>query len=220
LQVLIAVTGNYTFFNLLTMFLCIPLFDDACWRQPAPPATKSANVSVQGRPATKWLTAGLIFIVLVLTFRPVAWLSPFGLVNQYGLFASMTTERREITIEGSMDGETWQPYVFPYKPGPLNRPLQWVAPAQPRLDWQMWFAALGNFRSNPWFARLALVLLQGSGPVNDLFEKAPFGNTPPKYIRATIDLYRYTTADERARTGALWKKEAQGLYFPPVSLRQ
>src|ERR1019366_2863005 len=75
--------------------------------------------------------------------------SSFGIVNGYGLFAVMTTTRPEISIEGSNDNVEWQPYVFKYKPGPLNRAPGWVAPDQPRLDWQMWFAALGTWRENP-----------------------------------------------------------------------
>ena len=76
--------------------------------------------------------------------RALAWASRFGVVNNYGLFATMTTTRPEISIEGSNDDIEWRPYIFPYKPGPLNRAPGWVAPFQPRLDWQMWFAALGN----------------------------------------------------------------------------
>ena len=91
--------------------------------------------------------------------------SPFQIVNSYGLFAVMTTSRPEIIVEGSNDGEAWTAYEFRYKPGELNRAPRWVAPFQPRLDWQMWFAALGNFRQNLWFVGFVRRLLDGSPEV-------------------------------------------------------
>ena len=81
-------------------------------------------------------------------------LMPLRTVNSYGLFAVMTTERREIIVEGSNDGVTWLPYEFKYKPGDVNRRPGFVEPFQPRLDWQMWFAALGDVRQNPWFEQI------------------------------------------------------------------
>jgi lipase maturation factor 1 len=149
----------------------------------------------------------------------IARTSPFGLVNEYGLFATMTTTRPEISIEGSNDGVDWAPYVFRYKPGPPNRAPGWVAPSQPRLDWQMWFAALGNYRENPWLIRFMQRLLEGSVPVLDLIEENPFGGKPPQYIRAMVYDYRFTNFDERRQTGNWWKRELKGEYFPPVSLR-
>ena len=83
-----------------------------------------------------------------------------AIVNPYGLFAVMTTTRPEIVIEGSADGTDWREYVFRYKPGPLSRPAMWNIPHQPRLDWQMWFAALGSVRGDPWFVGLMLRLLR------------------------------------------------------------
>src|SRR6185295_10445244 len=58
-------------------------------------------------------------------------------VNNYGLFAVMTTSRPEIIVEGSEDGKVWQAYEFKYKAGDVHQPPHWVAPYQPRLDWQM-----------------------------------------------------------------------------------
>jgi hypothetical protein len=145
--------------------------------------------------------------------------APFGIVNQYGLFATMTTSRPEISIEGSNDSVDWQPYIFPYKPGPLNRAPGWAEPLQPRLDWQMWFAALGNYRENPWLLRFMMRLLQGSPPVLELLDQNPFAGKPPKYVRAMVYDYRFTTFEERRQTGNWWKRELKGAYFPPISLR-
>jgi hypothetical protein len=110
--------------------------------------------------------------------------SPLLIVNPYGLFVTTTTTRPEIIIEGSEDGQTWREYVFRYKPGPVNRHPPWNIPHQPRLDWQMWFAAYRTATENPWFERLLLELLKGSPPVLALLASNPFPDRPPKYVRA------------------------------------
>ena len=79
----------------------------------------------------------------------LGWLAPLHVVNTYGLFAVMTTERPEIIVEGSNDGQSWVEYEFRYKPGDVRQPPAWVAPHQPRLDWQLWFAALGYATPKP-----------------------------------------------------------------------
>jgi hypothetical protein len=131
----------------------------------------------------------------------------------------MTTSRPEIVVEGSMDGQTWAPYSFRYKPGDLRQAPRWVAPYQPRLDWQMWFAALGSYRSNPWFINFVTRLLDGSPQVLGLLAGNPFPEHPPRYIRAMTYDYTFTTLAERRQTGAWWKREPLGTYLPPVGLR-
>lgn len=145
-------------------------------------------------------------------------LLPFHLVNSYGLFAVMTTTRPEIVIEGSNDGATWRPFVFRYKPGDVRRPPRWNAPHQPRLDWQMWFAALRGPWGPPWFARLMARLLEGAPEVARLLESQPFPDAPPRYVRALLYAYHFTDAATRQTTGAWWRRELLGLYFPPSSL--
>mgnify|MGYP003694367305 CR=1 FL=1 len=112
-------------------------------------------------------------------------LEPLRSVNGYGLFARMTTVRNEIVIEGSDDGTTWVPYEFPWKPGDVMRRPTFVAPHQPRLDWQMWFAALTPARAIPeqWFTRLLSRLLEGEPTVLALFASNPFPNAPPQLVR-------------------------------------
>lgn len=141
--------------------------------------------------------------------------TPLRIVNPYGLFASMTTSRPEIIIEGSLDGVEWHAYEFRYKPGDLNRMPPLVAPHQPRLDWQMWFAALGTYQNNRWFVNFMERLLEGEPSVLGLLQHNPFGRTPPKYVRAKVYEYRFTRWGERG----WWKREESGIYFPPVSLR-
>jgi hypothetical protein len=145
-------------------------------------------------------------------------LEPFRIVNGYGLFRVMTKERPEIILEGSADGIEWKPYEFRWKPGTLNRAPAFVEPHQPRLDWQMWFAALSDVRQNRWFVGLVLRLLENSPDVVHLLGKNPFPDQPPHYIRAGIYRYRFTTIDEHRRTGEWWRREERRDYLPAVSL--
>jgi hypothetical protein len=145
------------------------------------------------------------------------WVSPFRIVNNYGLFRVMTTSRPEIIIEGSNDGENWVEYEFKSKPGNLKTAPPWVQPHQPRLDWQMWFAALGNTQNNPWFVNLMERILQGSPHVLRLLESNPFPEQPPKYLRATLYEYSFTNLDTKRDTGDWWKRELIGTYFYPIS---
>ena len=143
---------------------------------------------------------------------PLAELTfPFHSVNTYGLFAVMTTRRPGIIVQGSDDEIEWKTYGFRYKPGDVNRRPPFVAPHQPRLDWQMWFAALGNFDSEPWFQSFCLKLLQGSPDVLSLLEQNPFPDRPPRYVRG--ELYRYEFG-----TDTWWAGERLGSYSPALSL--
>ncbi len=139
------------------------------------------------------------------------------MVNTYGLFAVMTTTRPELVIEGSNDQETWLEYNFPYKPGETHRALPFVAPYQPRLDWQMWFAALGSYTENSWVSGLLYRILVGDGSVRKLMSPPPFSK-PPRYLRVVLYDYQFTTPEERRRTGAVWRRQEQGMWFGPVSL--
>jgi hypothetical protein len=236
LQTLIFLTGNYTFFNLLTMALTLFLFDDQALAWAVKPSTLKRSISE--RPSTKRARMALALLAVVIVALGIARmaetilgeapepletltrdLSPFQVVNSYGLFAVMTTTRREIIVEGSNDGENWQPYEFRYKPGNLYRAPRWIQPFQPRLDWQMWFAALGNYESNPWFPGLMLRLLQGSPEVLGLLENNPFPSHPPRLVRAELFDYSFTGEETHARTGAWWKRQSLGIYLPPVGIK-
>lgn len=146
------------------------------------------------------------------------WLEPFRTFNNYGLFAVMTISRLEIIIEGSDDGLIWRAYEFKYKPGDVRRRPGFVEPHQPRLDWQMWFAALGTYRQNPWLVNLCVRLLQGSPPVLALLERNPFPNAPPQYVRAVVYDYHFTDFATRRKTGAWWRRQEKGAYLPALSL--
>jgi hypothetical protein len=228
LQVLIFLTGNYTFFNLLALAMCVFLWDDRTfegWLKAvggiACP-TKKLNRIIVAVVAVLVLTIGVSRMVETFLRVPVfivKYTAPLEIVNSYGLFAMMTTERPEIIVEGSADGETWVPYSFRYKPGDLGQAPRWAAPHQPRLDWQMWFAALGNYRENPWFVNFAVKLLEGSPEVRGLLEADPFQGRSPRYVRAMLYDYTFTDVEERRKTGNWWKRELKGQYLPPVGLK-
>jgi hypothetical protein len=223
---LIALTGNYGFFNLLTIALCIPLLDDR-WLARFVPDRFGLRTETDDR--SKWNTwpgaaPALVIVLTAAVFftgtfgqRTPAWmrpLHPFGTFNNYGLFAVMTTERPEIELEGSLDGETWKPYGFRYKPGALDRAPVWNTPHQPRLDWQMWFAALGDYRRNQWLGNLMTRLLQGEPSVLELLGDNPFEGEPPKQMRAVIYRYEFTSAEERRATRNWWTRRDRLLYAP------
>ena len=234
LQILIGLTGNYAFFNLLTFALCLLLIDDGVW----PGARRLTKSEPAGRRWPVWIPAALIVLTMpvnaILIFagfkpetrwpRPLelmyAAVAPFRIVNSYGLFRVMTKERPEIIIEGSDDAIEWKAYEFKWKPGALDRMPGFVEPHQPRLDWQMWFAALGDARQNPWFLGLVYRLLENSPEVVHLLGKNPFPDKPPRYLRAEIYRYRFSTLAEHEQTGAWWQREGQQTYLPPVSLRR
>jgi hypothetical protein len=130
--------------------------------------------------------------------------SPLRSANSYGLFAVMTTARPEIAIEGTEDGRTWREYRFREKPGDPRRRPRFVAPHQPRLDWQMWFAALASCDDSPWLDRLFQRLLEGSPPVLGLFAEDPFEGRRPTQVRATVREYRFADLATHRRTGAWW----------------
>src|SRR5581483_8808698 len=221
LQLLIALTGNYAFFNLLSVALCLFLLGDAD-RGATRPAARSAR---SPRTLALLLYAVVTVPVSVAMFSaslgiffappPIAALAdligPLRSVNSYGLFAVMTTTRDEIVVEGSNDGVTWLPYEFRYKPGDVDRRPPWVAPHQPRLDWQMWFASLTSYETVPWFPAFCRRLLEGSPGVLALLARNPFPDRPPRYIRAV--LYRYHFG---ARTW--WTRERVGDYSPVLTL--
>jgi predicted DCC family thiol-disulfide oxidoreductase YuxK len=237
LQSVILVTGNYNWFNLQTMLLCLPLFDDAALRKILPRRLLGlmqarARSPTPGRAATvvvSVLALLMVFCSLVQMDErfggdpPEAalavddFLEPLHIVSPYGLFAVMTTSRNEIVIEGSEDGVEWREYEFRYKPGDLKRRPPWNIPHQPRLDWQMWFAALDDPERLPWFSRFLERLLENEPSVTELLKTNPFADKPPKYVRALFYDYTYAGNDDAA-TGRWWDRRLLGLYFPTVQL--
>lgn len=139
---------------------------------------------------------------------------PYRSINQYGLFAAMTKNRPEIIIEGSSDGQNWKAYEFPDKPGDIYRTPLFTAPHMPRLDWQMWFAALGNYQGNPWLLNMMARLLEGEPGVLALFASHPFTNEPPRMVRAVLYDYTFARPEQNKQHYLWWNRELRGLYCP------
>ncbi len=247
LQLLIAGTGNYGFFNLLSVVLCLTVLDDQDWEwlrkiasaRRKPIESEVEDVSESSGAGGHWsmprrVVAGamgaILFVVTTVEMLErispgivsphglivlSQWIEPLRSTNSYGLFAVMTTERPEIIVEGSEDGTSWKPYQFRWKPGELDRRPRFTTPHMPRLDWQLWFAALArDCRMQPWFLRFERKLLQGSPEVLSLLGENPFPNRPPRFVRARLELYAFT----RWGSADWWTRQDQGIFCPPLEL--
>lgn len=216
LQAALFAAGNYAFYNLLTFVLAVPLLDDAALRRvwkwvPTLPESPPARAWTWSVPALyAVLSAGLF-----LRWDVVLPLRRYDTLNAYGAFAVMTKTRAEIVIEGSDDGVEWRAYEFPWKPGDVTRRPQFVAPWQPRLDWQLWFAALGTCEDNPWLLSTQQKLLEGAPKVLALFATNPFPQKPPRFMRTRSFEYRFASLSEH---GVWWSRTETGAYCPEVML--
>lgn len=226
LQIFIILTGNYAFFNGLSIALCLTLLSNDQYHLAY--ETQQASNQI----ALLFLNIiGAFFIILnalqfsTLFFQNRAlfnflrFFSQYLIINSYGLFARMTTKRYEIVVEGSLDGEEWLAYEFKWKPGDVMVAPKQVAPHQPRLDWQMWFAALSNYQQNPWFINFLVRLLDGSPEVTQLLKTNPFSDKPPKYVRAHFYLYHFSDLKTKEETGQWWVRKFMGSYSPVFNLR-
>ncbi len=239
-QLLIAATGNYGFFNLLTATLAIALLDDDALRWLVPWTAAGAADGAEGHGGRvaegrqkRAVNAGVgiaigalslvAFVhemvatvpgannwVVSFTTQVMDLVGPFRSVNGYGLFRVMTTERGEIAVEASADDSTWTPMDFRWKPGPVGRRPGFVEPHMPRLDWQMWFAALNPRSSSDLLGALVHRLLEGSPAVRGLMAPGAFSTAPPKYVRLVYYKYEFTTFAERRATGDWWKRTRLG----------
>ena len=247
LQALIALTGNYGFFNLLTVVLYLSLLDDATLGRVLPdsgthrskPAPARGDSLGRRAAPSRWRRAAVGVLATVLATlsaytlvreirRPdpmpewsaelFGWVAPFRSVNGYGLFRTMTVERPEIVVEGSADGITWTEYPFRWKPGDPNRAPGFVQPHMPRLDWQMWFAALGPRVEAHWLLPLAGHLLEASPAVVALLDadRNPFADEPPRFVRLALYDYRFTTPAEGGG-GAWWRRELIAYLTEPIT---
>ncbi|HLY37040.1 MAG TPA: lipase maturation factor family protein [Candidatus Binatia bacterium] len=218
MQVGVALTANYGFFNYLSAALLLFLLDDRqLGREPS-------AVEVPRARAGHVVVAAAVVALTVVSFLPVVpaaraldravfpvyrAIAPFRSLNAYHLFAHMTLVRREPVIEGSADGVTWLPYELRYEPGDVDRPPPFVAPHQPRVDFQAWFLLLGP-RGAPWFDSLLHRLVTAPETVAGLFARDPFPTTPPRFVRVAVYRYRFTDTATRRATGAWWSRELLG----------
>jgi hypothetical protein len=225
------VSGNYSFLGLLTIVLAIPTLDDrllgALFRRTRRPTSVPSRAH---RVAAVVLAALVAFLSIAPTVNLISpeqamntSYDPLHLVNSYGAFGSVTRPRFEVVVEGTSDAAPtertiWREYEFKAKPGdPKRRPPQ-IAPYHLRLDWLMWFCGFTQWYGQPWFANLVAKLLQNDPRTLSLIAENPFPERPPRFVRARVYEYRFTTPDERKRTGAWWNRTLRGEYFPEVSL--
>jgi hypothetical protein len=234
-QLLIILTSNHNWFNFLTIALCLFLFDDHAVQRVLPGPVHRALLPRPGpAPSTAALRrvatavmAGCILLVSAVQVWELATLKrssgligsaldyaeAFRVVNKYHVFATMKTERIELELVGSHDGDNWQPYVFKYKPGDPGRRPPLVMPHQPRLDWRMWFVTM-HPQHLRWFEPFLQALLENSPAVTALLAHNPFADAPPRYIRVMAYRYRFTNSEQRQRTGDWWQREALGAFMP------
>ncbi len=241
-ELLILATGNYNFFNLLTIALCIAALDDERLRtarewlgrygtrpearvvpRPAAHASRSGGTLLL---ATTLLIGllGMIQVTHMATGRPasaagvLSAIQPWHAVNRYGLFAVMTRERFELTIEATTDGETWHAYRLHHKPGDPSQRPGWVAPHHPRVDWQVWFAALGRPEAHPWLLEFVWMLLERR-PEALRFVTDPLKGDRPSQIRVLRSRYRFSSPAGRATDGAWWVEGPPSVWLAPVRVR-
>ena len=232
-QVLIMLTSNHNWINLLTIVLCLFLFDDRAVQRVLPARFATAllrqhwgTLHKPGKTAVGVL-AGFILVTSSVQIWELATLQrssglagtlvdyaeTYRVVSKYHVFPTMKTERIELEISGSLDGREWKTYAFRYKPGDIYARPRVVLPFQPRLDWQMWFVTL-NPRHLPWFHAFLQSLLDNSPTVTALLAHNPFPDQAPRYIRVDAYRYRFSSAEQRAETGQWWQREALGPFAP------
>lgn len=244
-QCILITSGNLSFLNYLTIVPCLAAFDDAFLRRLLPPCvTRRADAAAAAHataadaatgPAAGRVHEGIAWayaaLVAILSLGPVGNLlssrqimntsfDRLHLVNTYGAFGSVGEERREIVFEGTGDAAVtaatvWQEYDFWCKPGtPTRRPCL-IAPFQPRLDWQIWFAAMSSPERYPWTLHLVAKLLRNDPGTLSLLSNNPFPDRPPRFVRAA--LYRYRFAPPGEPDGAWWRRTYLGEWLPPLS---
>jgi hypothetical protein len=220
-QLWLVLSGNFAWLNWLTIILGFSAIAGPGTRAlPGPPLWFAA------------LVIAFTAVTVVLSFWPVrnmvsshqrmnAAFNPIHLMNTYGAFGSIGRTRLEVVIEGTDDAEitehtVWKEYGFKGKPGdPRRMPHQW-APYHLRLDWLMWFAALSPHYARDWLGPLILRLLRNDPPTLRLLRYNPFPDSPPRYVRAQLYEYRFTTWQELRRDHAWWHRTRVGEFLPPV----
>ncbi|HEX5451906.1 MAG TPA: lipase maturation factor family protein, partial [Candidatus Limnocylindrales bacterium] len=240
-QLYLVVSGNYAWLNWVTIVamtaaMADPVLHAVVPAIPSGGATGALSPAVTGPPA--WFAVAVILLailVIVLSYFPVRNLlspdqamnrsfDPFRLVNTYGAFGSVSRVRDEVIIEGTHEpdpgpGSEWQEYGFKGKPGDVRRLSPQVAPYHLRLDWLMWFLPLSPSYGNRWFVPFLVKLLENDRATLALLRRNPFPDEPPRWIRARLFRYRFTTPAERRETGAWWARTETGEFMRPIGLR-
>ena len=233
-QLWLVLSGNFSWLNLITIVLALSVFDDSWWRHVLP--LLPAHQSIPGPLAFIVVVSLVTALVAVLSWWPVrnmasrrqfmnASFNSLHIVNTYGAFGSVTRLRNEVIVEGTHDEvitaqTVWKEYEFKGKPGNPRRCPRQVAPYHLRLDWLMWFAALSPAYAHSWFLPFAVRLLENDRALLRLLAANPFPDEPPRFVRAQLYRYRFTTWRERKETRAWWVRQPVGEYLSPVALQR
>jgi hypothetical protein len=232
-QIFLIISGNLSFLNYLTIVPFLACFDDTFLRHLLPKALvrRAERADRESEPSRVYNNVAVALSVLVVWLSVPVVLNmasgrqlmnssydPLDLVNTYGAFGSVGRVRYEIIFEGTEDpvitGETkWKEYEFKAKPGNPNRRPPFIAPYQPRIDWQIWFAAMASPAEYPWTLHFVWKLLHNDPETLSLLANNPFPNAPPRYIRARLYRYRFAPIGERA----WWIREPVGEWLPALS---
>lgn len=226
LMLVIFFSGNYNFFNLLVMAFCFLLIDNGQWQWIL--GFEKKGVSLEKTSGISRAIVGVSAVLILLfsswqmrneikghqtlrgkTQKAVKTIRAFRSINSYGLFRVMTRTRPEIIFEGSNDKITWKEYELKSKINNVEKAPPFVAPHQPRFEWQMWFAALGTIQYNQWVYTYMRRILEGSDKHESLLRENPFPNKPPKYMRALM--YDYSFSED----GNTWWERT---YTKPYSI--
>ena len=232
-QILLIISGNLSFLNYVTIIPFLACLDDSFWRRLLPAAIVRRCQQVPADLELSKLRHGVAIALTAL----VAWLSmapitnlvsnrqvmntsfdPLDLVNSYGAFGVVGRERDEIIFEGTDDtvigaDTKWNEYEFKAKPGNPDRAPPFIAPYQPRIDWQIWFAAMASPADYPWTFHFVWKLLHNDAGTLSLLANNPFPNAPPRYIRARLYRYRFAPLGSNSR----WTREPIGEWLPALS---
>ena len=242
MQLFIIATSNHNWINLLTIVLCLFLLDDDILRKILPRRlclylSLRNDIENSGRVA-KRNYALPVFALMILVSSATAFTSMvsnvpvvealkkttslvriWGIGHIYHVFPNMQVERHELQLEGSDDGIEWKVYRFKYKPGAIDEKPAFIIPHQPRLDWMIWFVPPRSQDMMYWFDRFLERVYEGSPEVIGLLESNPFPDKPPRYLRVQVYQYWFTSMDERADSGQIWRREYLG-QFPDVRPRR
>ena len=233
-QVMLILSGNLSFLNWLTLTVTLGCFDDGFYTRLIPKVASFCRQNTRRSRIQVAVTLALAVLVLTKSRAPALNLlasrqimngsfDALHLVNTYGAFGAVGKTRNEVILEGTSDPNPsqlslWKPYEFLYKPGDISRRPPVIAPYQPRIDWQIWFAAMATYNEHPWLIHLTYKLLKGSPEIRRLIAHDPFADTGEKvrFIRARLYRYRFTQIGEESSNW--WQRELVSEYFPPLSL--
>ena len=234
-QFILILSGNLSFLNWLTIVPAIACFDDSFFKKILPRwIIKKSEYARENQKTYSWqpyISWSLVILIAMLSIPVIQNLlslhqymntsfTSIPIVNTYGAFGSIGKERYELILEGTTDEvitskTLWKEYEFKAKPGNIYRHLPIIAPYQPRIDWQIWFAAMESPQQNPWLIHLIWKLLDNDKDALGLLANNPYSNNPPKYIR--VQFYKYQFNKPGEKSGAVWSRTYIGEWLPPLS---